>query len=95
MYVTGIGATASIGEPAFDGSFVVTVKPWWSRTPVKRGGPRTVREPLAEFQVRVPGEVPRERRRAYVDAYVQDHDMWTKVVAPEQVDRRWRGIEWE
>jgi len=95
VFVTAIGATASIGDPEPDGTFVVTVRPWWSAMPVKRDGPRISREPLAEIRVRVPHEIPGERRKAYVDAYVQDHGVWTKLVASEEVERRWRGIEWD
>ena len=95
MYVTGIGATASVGDPEPDGSVVAIVKPWWSSTAVKRGGPRIVREPLAEIQVHVPCEIPHRRRKAYVDAYVQDHEAWAAVMASGELRRRWRGIEWE
>ena len=95
MFVTAIGATARIGDPEPDGTVVVTVRPWWSAMPAERGGPRIAREPLAEIRVRVPHEISCERRKAYVDAYAQDHDIWTKVVATEEVERRWRGIEWE
>ena len=95
MFVTAIGATASMGDPEPDGTMVVTVRPWWSAMPVQRDGPRISREPLAEIRVRVRNYIPCERRKAYVGAYVQCDDTWTNIIAPEEVERRWRGIKWE
>ena len=93
MRVTAIGAAASIGGLEADGTVIVTVKPWWSSTRVERGGRSVFRESLPEILVPVEGDPSaRERRKAYVDAVVRDHDTWTKVVSPEEFERLWRGI---
>jgi hypothetical protein len=94
MRVTAIGATASIGGLEADGAVIVTVKPWWSSTRVERGGRSVFRESLPEILVRVGGDPSAERRRAYVDAVVRDHDTWTKVVSAEEFERLWRGVRW-
>jgi hypothetical protein len=96
--VTEIGATARIeaGEP--DGTILVTVRPWWSRTPVEPGGAPIVRAPLDVILVRVrgyPNAFSQDQLRVDVEAEVRAHDTWTKVVADEEFDRLWRGIEWE
>lgn len=96
MRVTAIGATASIGGPDPDGTVIVTVRPWWSSKRVERGGRSVFRESLPEILIPVEGDpTAGERRKAYVDAVVRDHDMWAKVVSPEEFDRLWRGIRWE
>jgi hypothetical protein len=95
MRVTAIGAAASIGGLEADGTVIVTVRPWWSSTRVERGGRSVFRESLPEILVPVEGDPSaRERRKAYVDAVVRDHDAWTKVVSPEEFERLWRGIRW-
>jgi hypothetical protein len=95
MYVTGIGAAASIGDPEPDGTFVVTVRPWWSRTSIRRGEAslRPERLPSITREFRVSS---REQLRREVRDWVLDHDLWTKIVAPRaEIAQLWRGIEWE